>query len=570
MYEANSATKIIIGLTGTINPDMINNLLNIHILQSIKQCPNFDIKTIVIPNDEIQFNRYNFIFYLTSFDKIGDTNICSSIKFLSEVMTDPHNHLFIVVDGCVNLEMNDDGELVFADDDNNKIFGTFDDALTKLISDNLFHCYKISIEMSNIWNKILDDNSIVNLTDDQINILAPTLIKKSAKMTLVEKKREIKIALKKLDVDDKLAETGYTEFFNSVIPYFKLLHQKKIVCQNYLYAFNKINVSLNITDIDNINNLLKEIYGITYFKTEMHDDLIDKIDIILLAKLNKFYGGCKNNVVIESNQTGKIDAYAYYNFLVSFMNIAKGYNLSNIMEITNQEIEIVNNLITDYHKKEMEHVTDLEKISSYLEIFASKDKNNLNALFDKIRTHPKIMQENIDKMDKWIVFVNKCLKLGIPKDSIVRLMEEIIMFKISYYTDTSRINNKDITVIYPQCLQAFLLSNFNKNFMFKKLYMFLSYAIRYAGRNIVDYLKNIRMEQFDNLLIIEQRLLEICTIPIDEQSQPINLSEVDIVETFNENNKTPISPKQIKNIIIPVPDKKLVQKIIPTKRIKEI
>jgi hypothetical protein len=242
----------------------------------------------------------------------------------------------------------------------------------------------------------------------------------------------------------------------------------------------------------------------------MRDNLVDKIGEILLIKLQKFYDKCKNNVLIEPIQTGKIDAYSYYKFLTEIMEITSEYNLSNISEITNGEINMVNNLITNYHKKEMEQVTDLEKISSYLEIFATKDKNNLDALFDKIRTYPKIIQENIDKADKWIIFINKCIKISIPKDSIIKLMEDIIISKISYYTKIYTTNNKDldISVIYPHCLQVFLLANLHKNFIFKKIYMFLLYNLRYSGRNIEDYIKNIHSEQFDELLKLENKLLE--------------------------------------------------------------
>ena len=589
MYETNSAKTIKVGIISTnfeketnSSQQLASNLnifLNENILHTVKICPNFTLKTNVIANDETIFSHYNFVFYAMTFDKINDNNELAIIKKITESMTDPRNHLFVIVDKCSNLEMNDDGELVFVDEDNNVIFNKFDESISKLTDDKLFHCCKISTEMADIWKKIIDDNSIVNLTDDQINILAPVLVKKSSKMTVIDKKREIKAALKKINKDDKMAETGCTDFSDNVVQYFKLLQQKKIVYQNYLHAFKKINISLKTTDMENINNLLKEIYAISYFKPEMHDDLIDKIDEIFLAKLKQFYEKCKNSVTIEPNQTGKIDAYAYHKFLTEIMEIAKEYNLSNIMEITKQDIAMVNNLITNYHKKEMEYVTDLEKIASYLEIFANKDKNNLNSLFDKIRTHPKIMPENIGKTDKWINFVNKCIKLGIPKDSIIRLMEEIIMYKISFYTENNvgknvgnniGNNNKDLdmTVIYPQCLQVFLLPNLDKNFVFKKLYMLLLYNIRYSGRNIADYIKNIRMEQYQELLKLENKLLEYCSTPTEEQSQSMNLSEVDIVETFNENISSVMNNNNEEKQIVKNKINK-INKLSPAKKINK-
>jgi hypothetical protein len=554
MYELNSAKILKIGIIGTESVDLFHNLLSDSVLQSIKICQNFTLQTIMIENNTTSFsyNNFNFIFYLTSFDKLKDNDLLENIKKISFSLIDSRNHFFIVLNGCDNMEIDDDGDLVFSDHDDHLLYRNFYEKISQIMGEKIFHLCKISVNMSNIWKIIMNDSSIVNLTEEQINILAPTLVKKTTKMSLVDKKREIKIALKKINIDDKLIETGYTEFYDSVVQYFKILHQKKMVCQNYLFAFDKVIVSPNNIDIDNINNLLKEIYDIYFFKTEMHDDLIDKVDVILFTKLKQFYDKYKNNIALETNQAGSLVVYTYHKCLKAFMDIAKEYNLANIMEITKLEIDKVNNLIIDYHKKEFEKVTDLEKISSLLEIFANQDKNNVIGLFEKIKAHPKIMHENIEKMDKWVYFVDKCLKIGIPKDSIIHLLEEIILSKITFYSDISKTNNKDISVIYPQCLHAFLLSNINKNFVFKKLYMFISYSIRYSGRNIVDFIKNLKPEQYQNLLTLENKLLELCSVPIDEQSQPLILSEVDIVETFNEDivssNTTNFKQPIIKNI----------------------
>ena len=540
-YDFSAVKTLKIGIIGKENLEQFQNLLVNNILHAVKICPKFQLQTSIINIDDDPFYynyncNYNFIFYLTTIEKLkNDNNLLSEIKKLSQNLINPRNHLFIIIDGCDNMEIDDDGDLVFSDNSEHILFQKFDEKISELMNDNLYHICKISLTMSNILKIILNDSSIINLSEDQINIIAMKLIKKKSKLSLTDKKKEIKLALKKININDKLLETGYMELSDNITKYFKLLHQKKIVCQNYLFAFDKINI--NIDDIDNINNLLKEIYDISFLKTELHDDLIDKIDTILYIKIKQFYEKCKNNITIDSNQNGNIDAYKYHNFLAGFMDIAKGYNLSNIMEITKLEMEKINNIIIDYHKKEVEKVTDLEKISSLLEIFATRDKNNLTILFEKIKNHPKIMIENIEKMDKWVLFIDKCLKIGIPKDSVVRLIEEIIMSKIMFYCDLSKTNSSNISILYPQCLHVFLLSNIGKNFIFKKLYMFICYSIRYSGRNIADFIKNLKQEQYQNLLLLENKLLEICTIPIDEQNQPINLSDVDIVETFNENSK---------------------------------
>lgn len=534
-YELESSKILKVAVMGNGNNNIFHNFLNETVFSIVKICPNFVLKTDLITDNELNaYNEYNFLFYVTTLNKIKNDSTFSSIKKISGELEDPRNHLFVIIDECDNMEIDDDGDLVFSDDDDESLYQKFDEKLSNIINDKLFHTCRISIEMAKIWKKIDDDGSIVNLSEEQINTLAPILIKKSNRMSLIDKKREIKIALKKITIDDKIAETGYTDFYDNTSQYFKLLYQKKIICQNYIFNFNKINVTLKDIDMANINNLLREIYEISYLKTEMHDDLIDKIDTFLLLKLKNFCTKCKNFVQIDPKTSQYVDAYAYHKFLIQIMDIAKGYNLSNIMEITKEEITTVNNLITEYHKKEMERVTDLEKISSYLEIFATKDKINLNALFEKIRTYPKIIQENIENVDKWIVFIDHCLKIGVSKDLIVRLVEEIIVTKISHYNEVSRINNKELSAIYPLCLQIFLLSNINRNFIFKRLYMYASYSIRYSGRNISELIRNIKEEQYQLMLKLENKLLELCSLTIEEHSQPINLSDVDIVETFNE------------------------------------
>jgi len=69
------------------------------------------------------------------------------------------------------------------------------------------------------------------------------------------------------------------------------------------------------------------------------------------------------------------------------------------------------------------------------------------------------------------------------------------------------------------------------------LFMFISYTIRYSGRNISELIKNLKLEQYQELLLLENKFIELCVRSVDEQSQPINMSDVVIVETFNEHSK---------------------------------
>ena len=560
MYELNSAKTLKIGISGNADSniqELFQNLLNDNILEAIKICQNFNLQTEIIPENTISYQHYNFIFYVTTLTNLYeqkstngsiDNKLLTDIQKMSNVLTNPRNHLFIIVDGCENMEIDDDGDLILSDKKARVLHRNFEEKISEIIDDNLFHIHKMSIIMANIWKLISDDSSIVNLTEDQIDKLSSVFVAKSAKMALADKKRAIRTALKKTEINDKIAETGYSDLFNAITQYFKLIHQKKMVCQNYVLAFDNINIGIKATDMKNINNLIKETYDISYLKTEMYDDLIDKIDNILLLKLKSFYDKSKNHIAIDSTLLNSIDAHEYHCFLSQIMELSNGYNLSNIKAVTKKEMDKINNVIIDYHNKEVEKITDLEKISNFLEIFANNDKNNLSALFEKIKSHPKIMSENIEKMDKWLIFINKCLKLELPKDSVIRLMEEIIMAKIAYYINMTKANGMEISTVYPQCLHVFLLSNL-KHFVFKKLYMFISYSIRYSGRNIAELIKNLKPEQYQNLLLLETKLLELCSNSVDEQSQSMNLSDVNIVEIFNENNSKSKNPsKDLSNV----------------------
>ena len=561
IYESHNAMHLKIGITGSGQCRLgdFHNLLNEYLLQSVKICQNFNLETLVIADSSSQeWNKFNYLFYMVNFDSINDTGFIADIKKKISSFEDFRNHFFLIIDGCDAMEMDDDDDLVFLSDNDNKIFQKFEKSVSIITPNKAFHVFPISMDMVNIWKTISDDNSIINLSEQQINMLAPIILKKSktSKMSLGDKKREIKAALKKINTDDKLTETGYTNLQNTFTKYFKLLHQKKVVCQNYLHCFNKI----DIHNIQNLNLIMAETNEITFLKTELYEDLTKKISTIFSEKIKNYCDKSKNYVAINSYKPTSIDAYEHHKFLTQIMVIAKKYDMQNIMDLINNEIANVNNLIIEHHKKEVEKITDLDKISSLLEIFAGKDRNNLLGLFDKIKTYNKVMQENLEKMTKWIMFCDKCLKLGIPRDSVIELIGEIIMAKISQHNDINQ-TNKDLSVIYPQCLQVFLLTNLNKHFIFKKLYMYISCAIRYSGRNTFEHIKNITCEQYQSLLVLENKLLQLCSAPSDEQSQRMNLSEIDIVETFGcksaSSDKKLVPDKGVENktgiIVTPVP-----------------
>lgn len=534
-YEAHSAMILKVGLINSQITNTFQNLLNEHILPSIKIFPDFSLETIDNSNTDITliFTQCNFIFCITTLNDLSIT-----VELLASLNINPKTYVFIVIDGCDNMEFDDDEDLIFADREDNTKFQKFKKQLSaaNIVNDKMLYIFKISVPMCNIWKQIQDDGSIVNLSESQIDTLAPTIIRRSSKMSISDKKREIKIMLKKkINVEDKLKEYGYSGTLTELSNLFKIVNQKKLVMGNYLNIFHKVAIDIECKYIGIVDTILNEIYAIKFLNSGMLDDLIDQINVDFFDKIKIFCELHNKNLSCGTN-----DAHKYHTFLTTTLKIVVSHDLPNIIEYLNNEIGLVNTIIVDFYKKEVENITDLNKMASVLEIFASKDTNNFTALFDKIKTHPSIMQSYIEKMDQWIVFIDKCLELSIPRESVIRLIEEIIISKINYHNGISQPTNK-LFIIYPQCLQIFLQSHLNVHFIFQKLYMYSSYVIKYHGRNnMAEYIKNLTIEQFNSLLVLENKLLELC---YDVTRKKNKLKNMDTLESFDNTYKQKKIPK---------------------------
>lgn len=480
MYQLNSARTLKIGI---INHDF-SEYINDTILNNIKICQSFELQTEYINGN---YHLYNFLFYVIPINDIN--NHLDAIQTISTTISNPKTHLFIIVTNCDQMVIDDDGDLVLSDKKLNQSFQKFDSKISTILPDELFHICKLSIDHSLIWKTISDDSSIVNLTDDQIDKLVDILhLTNSLKLPMVDKKRNVRTEIKKIDVDNKLAETGLADFHDSVVQYFKIIYQKKVVCQNYISAFNDIKIG-----VTNLDDLVKEVHEINYLKEEMHAMLIGKLNDILLGKLNDYI----------QKSTIKINEIApYQNLLGHIHGIATKYQLNDVGSITNTELCRVNNLVASHHQKEIEKVTDLDKIYKFM----ANNISNAHILFNKLKDQPKIISDNIDKMDQWVEFVDRCLSIGIGKEPIIELITEVIMAKIINYSE-SRINN-GTGAIYPHCLHVFLVQHL-QYFAFTKLYMFMTANIRYAGRNVSDLIRGINVDGYNALLVLEQKLLEL-------------------------------------------------------------
>lgn len=525
IYIENHCKTISNIIIGPGNVELFKYIFDQHIMTNIKKFKNFTIQIITELNIDDYLN-YNYVYYVTNITCISKND--SKLEQLLNNWKYTHNHLFIIIDECNNLTINDDGDLSLSGDELD-IVNKFEEKVSNILKEDSYHILKTSLQMINIIKRIINDSSIINLTEEEIDKLYNKLIKKTLTIS-TDKKKEIRHILKKMDLNNKLEEFGYIEMIECITKYFKIVYQKKTVYSNYYNVFNKLDISLVIDNINNLKKILKEIYEIDYFKEEMYNKLCHEINNIFLNKIKIFYKDFKQNfglknILDDSSKRVKIDMYEksknqldnlyeYHTFLLEIINICKEYNILEIATITQQEIDIINNYIIDHHNKEVEKITDLDKIISFLEILSIKDKKNMFNVFDKIKTHPKIIIENLNKVDKWLSFIKRSSKLGINNDNIIKLLEEIIIIKISHYISIEKTNN-NIFVLYPQCLQIFLLSNLNKNFIFKKLYMYTSYSIRYSGRNFSELIKNLKPEQFNDMLILEHKLLELSTNDIE-------------------------------------------------------
>ncbi|AGF85159.1 hypothetical protein QJ854_gp623 [Moumouvirus goulette] len=481
-----------IGIIGD-NCENTQFFLKNYLFDTIKISKNFKLEIMDIVSDN--YSDYNYIFYSTGINKLENKEIIKDLEPVISKLSYPHNHLFIIIDNCHDLEFDDDGDLVFKEQKFNNNFYDIIKNISNKYGENIYDICKISTQYAIIYKSIIEDGTIVNLSDDQIDTLALKYLKSPSS----DLKKQVKIALKKIDLDEKLLESGYNELREIIIPKFKLVQQKKIVYQNYLYFLKKLNIELD-DNLEEIINLIIQINSITFMKDEMLNNLKNDIDNILCHKFKIYDKKLENNNIREVTKYQKI-------FNIFKNNINEYHKTLSIIQSLGSKI---NSILIENQQKEIKNIVDLSKI---INIISSLDKNVVNVanFFNTIIINPKIINENLDQTNKWLTFIDKSLEIGIDKESIIKLLHDIIIAKALYYSDITRCSNiKDVSILYPQCLNIFLLSNLNTHFIFKKLYMFIMYSIRYSGKNIADYIKNISQDEYNQLLVLENKLLQLC------------------------------------------------------------
>ena len=234
--------------TPACNPTTFMNFFNETLVDEFKIVSQLSLETKIIT--DLNTDTSNYVFYLLSVSDISTesrSNIAyKSINTLSSTHIQPRNRLFIILIDCDKMETDDDGELVFSDEDIEDCYNELKQNLEKNLTHPQrgiapYNLCRLSMDLTKIFLTIEEDSSTVNLSEDQIDQLGERYLKKNSKLASVDKKREIKLVLKNKKIENELKEVGYSDLQSLMVKYFKLLQQKKIVCEHYLVIANNLN-----------------------------------------------------------------------------------------------------------------------------------------------------------------------------------------------------------------------------------------------------------------------------------------------------------------------------------------
>lgn len=464
-----------IAVTG-INSDHLSDLLKTHYFDTIKISKHFEL----IVHQDVPVENccdYHYIFYSTNMTHLSEDSTMNDLSYLGKNMTS--HHLFIVIDGCHQLEIDDDDEPVFKSNKQNKIYQNIIDKIDEVVNDELYHSFLISSELIEIWKIILNEKTVVNLSDDQMSVLADNL-------SVDSNKKDIKMKLKKTDKNNKLKEAGYIDMYDVLKRYLKIIKQKKLVYQNYLCDVSNTELS----DSESLKKIIEEIENTTFFNEEMYASLQESVKDILMKKTNKF---------ISDNPKDEF----YYQILNNLSSIYSTHQLDEINNLVDHELDIYRKELLSKQLEEIVEISNLRSIYNYLE-----NSNDKIGLFNNIKNHTNIFKNNIDRMDQWVEFLKKCQENSIISEQM-QLIEDILVHKINYYADISNLKKDDIHMIYLQVLHTFVIRHLDKHFIFTKLFMHISHLIRYSGRNITEHINRLTKEKYQEMLLLENYLLDL-------------------------------------------------------------
>lgn len=490
--------RVSVMTSGNVKEQPFRNLLD-SVLEGTKIFSEFQVVTSE-PNDATSIETCNYLFYLIADQDLEDPLILEKINAVGQKLVHPRQHLFVVLDTASELSLDDDDEMILTESKMRKLSDAFEKKLV-MAPDDLFHYLVLSVRAANIWSYVIE-NGISELSDRQVEYLAQDLVRKAAKLPMADKRRELKTALKTLDKDRKLMTTGYTAFETEFSQYLRMINQKLTVVQNILYQVSLIEYPQLSAHLP----FLEQVFKIKYLKDDTKADLLTRMD----ANLNQKAVDHKIAVtapIKPGRRTGTVDLENAHERLANLQRIHEviSSHLPQLAAELDREIRSLNKAVTDQRCREVENVTDLSKVGAYL----ASLKTGHEDFIRKIPRQTKIIQENLQNTEQWIKLIDECLAMGLERQLLIKMIKDVIIAKIDHYVEASKSTRADMSMTYPQCLNVFLLTHLEKDFVFKHLQMILTYGIRFSGRNLSDLIRDMTEQDYLTILGLEHKLLEL-------------------------------------------------------------
>ena len=455
---------------------VLNNIL------SQSKCMDMNTELYYNTEEKNSISSYsNIIFYLIKIDDIANDEMLSDLDSYMNAITRPRQHMFIIVDGC-DMKLDDENELILINRKQARRFDNFADKRDNMSCSII----RTSLHLSEIYSDIISTGSIKNIPTEGLDLISLKLLEKKYNNS----KKELVTALSKTDLELKLCETGHDYLVQKITRHLRPTKQRTIVCENYIHVLEHANDSMDQEVLIWLDDLINKVHTISFLKGTMMEEFLERFNEVLKSKVISLL-----KTIIDH---GKMQECR--RSLQKLCNSAEKFNITEVKTILSDEIRKASIRYDD-----LEKTSDIDKI---IDILGACDDNSE---FNKLFNNNKLITENINNNEKVCHFIDSCIEFKIPKEIVLRFIGEFVLHKIMANIDMSRSTNESIGIIYPQCLQVFLLENLQKHFIFKKIYMYLSHTIKYSGRNISDIIKNIEEDQYNKLLCVEMKMIQLCS-----------------------------------------------------------
>jgi len=271
-------------------------------------------------------------------------------------------------------------------------------------------------------------------------------------------------------------ECGLTQLMNSLTEHFSTKKQKVYIKK---YIINQFLAS-DVTDFKACNKQLKQINDLT-IGSSLKTEIYGEIETFVIKKIPDM----NVDVMRKWNEIAKDS----FNKLEEALKFA----ISNIT-------------IKDREKfiKEMQSVTDLNKLSQQLEKSSDSEKELIISAIIELKT---VYVSNIDANEKWITFIDNLVELKIDRSFIISIIIKLIKTRLENYQRQTKAEEKSI---YFHCLSIFLQENLSKHFVYKQLLMLVQKDLKFtAMTNFTEIVSKLTENEYNNCLVIENKLLSL-------------------------------------------------------------